>query len=54
MTPTEFTLQQPPNVVGFYWVGGVGTGVGFPLTRKPWWLHRVAMCWIFGWEWRDV
>lgn len=55
MTPTEFhLLAQPPKAVGVYWVGGVGTGVGFHLTRKPAWLHRVTMCWVFGWEWRDL
>lgn len=54
MTPMEFQLTKPPKPVGVYWVGGVGIGVGFHLTRRPWWLHRVAMCVVFGWEWRDL
>jgi len=54
MTPVEFQLQDKPKAVGFYWVGGVGTGVGFPMTRKPWWLHRLFMRVVFGWQWREI
>lgn len=52
--PNGFTFTTPPPVVGTYWIGGVSVGVGFTLSRRPRWLHRVAMRYVFGWEWRDA
>ena len=49
----QMTLGEGPKPVGVYWIGGVGTGVGFHLTKRPWWLHRWAMRVAFGWEWRE-
>lgn len=49
-----FEFHGPPPVAGAYWLGGVNVGVGFTLAKRPRWLHRVAMRYVFGWEWRDV
>lgn len=48
------TLRGTPPMAGAYWIGGVQVGVGFCLTTRPRWLHRMAMRAVFGWEWRDT
>jgi hypothetical protein len=50
----EYELHVPPKPVGVYWIGGVGSGVGFHFPKRPCWWHRTMMRITFGWEWRDL
>lgn len=45
--------NQRGLAVGAYWIGGVRIGIGFHLTRRPAWLHRFMMRYVFGWVWAD-
>ena len=38
-----------PHPVGYYDLDGFQIG----LDKKPRWLHRQAMRWVFGWKWVD-
>jgi hypothetical protein len=49
-----FEMHQPPKAVGVYWIGGVGSGVGFHFPKKPCWWHRFMMRVALGWDWRDL
>ena len=48
--PAGIICQLPPPVVGSYEL----RGVGFYLTVKPCWFHRLMVRWILGWKWRDA
>ncbi|HZO54902.1 MAG TPA: hypothetical protein VFB63_19500 [Bryobacteraceae bacterium] len=50
--PLKFAEFAKP--AGAYWIGGVHVGLGVQMPKRPHWLHRLAMRWVFGWEWRDA
>jgi len=53
MDAPHLTLQQPRGPAGAYWVGGMDSGLSFPLMVRPRWWHRLFMRWAFGWVWVD-
>ena len=46
-------LIAAPATVGGYYIGGK-YGIGFLLTQRPAWWHRMMMRFFLGWEWRDA
>ena len=45
-------LHAPPPVVGYWEIGGpMGLRVG--MSRRPIWLHRVAVRAVLGFVWKD-
>lgn len=45
-TPVEI-LRITTEPVGYYDLGGTR----FAINKKPCWLHRFLVRWVFGWEW---
>lgn len=43
-------IQAPIKYAGAYIV----SGFVMPVQKRPSWMNRFMMRWIFGWDWRDA
>ena len=54
MIPAGIKFDVPPPQVGGYFIGEGSASIGFMLTKKPIWAHRLFVKFFLGWNWRDV